>query len=165
MAIQAEKRAEVEQQARGMAEWGTIYQTYNAIFKMTELALLPENLSLPQLHLLSVLKQNGGSLTTGEIARAVVKASQTMTGVVDRLEAQGLVERRFDRSDRRKVWVRLTKKGERRWEDAMPIANRLVEELFSVLTDDELRELQAQVGKLRNAAIGRLAEALERPGF
>jgi len=148
-----------------MAEWDTLYQTHNAIFKLTELALLPENLSLPQLQLLSVLKQNGSSLTTGEIARAMVKASQTMTGVVDRLEAQGLVERRYDRSDRRKVWVRLTEKGERRWEDAMPVANRLVEEVFSVLTDEQLRELQAQTDKLRKAAMGRLAEALERPGF
>jgi len=148
-----------------MAEWDTLYQTYNAIFKVTELALLPENLSSPQLHLLSVLKQNGGIRTTGEIARAMVKASQTMTGVVDRLEAQGLVERRYDRSDRRKVWVRLTEKGERKWEDAMPVANRLVEEVFSVLTDEELRDLQARTDKLRNAAMGRLAEALERPGF
>ena len=165
MATQAEKRAKVEEQARGMAEWDTLYQTHNAIFKLTELALLPENLSLPQLQLLSVLKQNGGVRTTGEIARAMVKASQTMTGVVDRLEAQGLVERRYDRSDRRKVWVRLTEKGERRWEDAMPVANRLVEEVFSVLTDEQLRELQAQTDKLRKAAMGRLAEALERPGF
>ncbi len=165
MATQAEKRAKVEEQVRGMAEWDTLYQTYNAIFKVTELALLSENLSLPQLHLLSVLKQNGGILTTGEIARAVVKASQTMTGVVDRLEDQGLVERRYDRSDRRKVWVHLTEKGERRWEDSMPAVNRLVEEVFSVLTDEQLRELQAQTDKLRKAAMGRLAEALERPGF
>ncbi len=164
MATQAEKRAKVEEQARGMAEWDTLYQTYNAIFKVTELALLPENLSSPQLQLLSVLKQNGGVRTTGEIARAMVKASQTMTGVVDRLEDQGLVERRYDRSDRRKVWVRLTEKGERKWEDAMPAVNRLVEEVFSVLTDEQLRELQAQTGKLRKAAMGRLAEALERPG-
>jgi len=87
-----------------------------------------------------------------------------MTGVGDRLEAQGLGERRYDRSDRRKVWVRLTEKGERKWEDAMPAVNRLVEEGFSILTDEQLRELQAQTGKLRKAARGRLAEALERPG-
>ncbi len=165
MAIGAHKQLEAKQQARGMAEWLTLYQTYNAIFKVTELALLPENLSLPQLHLLSVLKQSGGILTTGEIARAMVKASQTITGLVDRLEDQDFVERQFDRSDRRKTWVRLTAKGQRKWEEAMPVANRLVEELFSVLTDEELRELRANTDKLRTAATGRLAETLDRPGF
>ena len=165
MALPAEKLMKVEEHARGMAEWLSLYQTHNAIFKLIELALLPENLSLPQLQVMSVLKQHGGTCTTGEIASALVKSSQTMTGGVDRLEAQGLVERIYDRSDRRKIWVRLTEKGERRWKDAMPVANRLVEEIFSVLTDEELRELRAQTDKLRNAAMGRLAEALDHPGF
>jgi DNA-binding MarR family transcriptional regulator len=148
-----------------MAEWGSLHQTYNAVFKLTELALLPHNLSLPQLQLLSILKQDGGILTTGQIGQAMVKASQTITGLVDRLEKPGLVERVFDRSDRRKIWVRLTRKGERKLEDAMPVANRLAEEISSVLTDEELRELQAKTGKLRTAAMERLAEALGRPGF
>ena len=165
MTTRAEKRLEVEQQARGMAEWITFYQTHNAIFKVTELALLPHNLSLPQLQVLSVLKQDAGILTTGEIGRAMVKASQTITGLVDRLEVQDLVERQFDRRDRRKVWVRLTPKGQRSLEDAMPVANRLTEEIFSVLTDGELRELQAKTDKLRTVAMERLAEALGRPVF
>jgi DNA-binding MarR family transcriptional regulator len=148
-----------------MAEWGSLHQTYNAVFKLTELALLPHNLSLPQLQLLSVLKQDGGILTTGQIGQAMVKASQTITGLVDRLEEPGLVERVFDRSDRRKTWVRLTEKGKRKLEDAMPVANRLAEEISSVLTDEELRELQAKTEKLRTAAMERLAEALGRPGF
>ena len=148
-----------------MAEWATLHQTYNAIFKLTELALLPHNLSLPQLQLLSVLKQDGGIPTTGEIGRAMVKASQTITGLVDRLEEPGFVERVFDRRDRRKTWVRLTEKGERKLEEAMPVANRLAEEISSVLTDQELRDLQAKTEKLRTAAMARLADALGRPGF
>jgi DNA-binding MarR family transcriptional regulator len=165
MATQAKKQLEGEQQARGMSEWDTLYETYNAIFKLAELALLPHNLSLPQLRLLSVLKEDGGILTTGEIGRAMVKASQTITGLVDRLEEPGFVERVFDRRDRRKTWVRLTEKGERKHAEAMPIANRLAEEISSALTDQELRELQAKTEKLRTAAMARLAEALGRPGF
>jgi DNA-binding MarR family transcriptional regulator len=163
MAIRAEKQLEVERQARGMAEWVTLYQTYNAIFKVTELALLPHNLSLPQLHLLAVLKEAGGILTTGEIGRAMVKASQTITGLVDRLELQELVERKFDRSDRRKTWIRLTAKGERKWDEALPVANRLAEEILSILTERELRELQTKSARLRTAAMERLTEALGRP--
>lgn len=148
--------------ARGLAQWIVIYQAYNAIFKVAELVLLPQRLSLPQLHLLGVLKKGGGILTTGEIGRAMVKASQTITGLVDRLEEPGLVERVFDRSDRRKTWVRLTPKGERKLAEAFPVATRLAEELSSVLTDQELQDLQAKMEKLRSAAMGRLAGALER---
>ena len=164
MTLAAEKLTKDEEQARGMAEWLTLYQAHNAIFKLTELALLPENLSLPQVQLLSVLKQNTGMCTTGEIASALVKSSQTMTGGVDRLEAQRLVERIYDRSDRRKIWVRLTDKGERKWEDAISVANGVVEDLFSVLTEGELRELHEITDRLRKAAMGRLDEALERSG-
>jgi DNA-binding MarR family transcriptional regulator len=165
MTTRAEQRSQIGQQARGMAEWRTLHQTYNAIFKLAELALLPHDLSLPQLHLLSVLRQDGGILTTGEIGRAMVKAGQTITALVDRLEEPELVERVFDRRDRRKTWVRLTKKGERKLEEAMPVANRLAEDIFSVLTDEELRELRAKTDKLRTAATQRLAEALVRPGL
>lgn len=164
MTSRAQKQLKAEEGTRGMAEWLILSQPYSAIFKLTELALLPHNLSLPQLHLLSILKEAGDILTTGEIGRAMVKASQTITGLVDRLEEPGLVERVFDRSDRRKTWVRLTEKGERKWKEAMPVANRLAEEALSVLTDQELRDLHAKSDKLRTVAIKRLAEALERPG-
>jgi len=148
--------------ARGMAEWIAIYQAYNAIFKLTELTLLPHSLSLPQLHLLAVLKNGGGILTTGEIGRAMVKASQTITGLVDRLEEPGMVERVFDRRDRRKTWVRMTEKGESKLAEASPVANRLAEELSAVLTDQELQDLRTKVEKLRRAAMDRLAGALGR---
>lgn len=148
---------------RGMAEWIALYQTYHAIFKLTELALLPQALSLPQLHMLGVLRDGGGILTTGEIGREMVKASQTITGLVDRLEVQGFVERQFDRRDRRKTWVRITEAGTRKLEEAMPVAARIAQELSAVLTDKELADLQAKIQKLREAAIERLNKALARP--
>jgi MarR family 2-MHQ and catechol resistance regulon transcriptional repressor len=148
---------------RGMAEWISIYRTYNAIFKLTELALLPHGLSLPQLHLLGVLRDGGGILTTGEIGREMVKASQTITGLVDRLEVQGFVERQFDRRDRRKTWVRITDSGARKLEEAMPVASRIAQELSTVLNDRELADLQTKIQKLLDAAMDRLDKALARP--
>ena len=161
-ARQAKEQETPFEAARGLPQWIAIYQTYNAIFKLTELALLPHNLSLPQLQLLGVLKRGDNILTTGEIGRAMVKASQTITGLVDRLEVQDLVERQFDRRDRRKTWVRLTEKGERKLQEAMPVANRLAEEISSVLTDAELKDLEENVQKLGTVAMERLGETLGR---
>ena len=159
-----ERKAKLEG-SRGLAEWVTLYQAHNAIFKVAELALLPHNLSLPQLHLLAILKKADGLVTTGEIGQAMVKASQTITGLVDRLEEPGLVERVFDRSDRRKVWVRMTEKGAQKFAEAYPVANRLAEELSAVLTDPELQDLQAKLEKLRGAAMDRLETAFASAGM
>jgi len=151
--------------ARGMAQWVALYQAHNAIFKVAELALLPHNLSLPQLHLLAILKKADGLVTNGEIGQAMVKSSQTITGLVDRVEEPGLVERVFDRSDRRKTWVRITEKGEQKLAEAYPVANRLAEELSAVLTDQELQDLQAKLEKLRGAAMDRLEAAFASAGM
>ena len=159
----SQAQVETPGDTRGMAEWISIYRTYNAIFKLTELALLPHGLSLPQLHLLGVLRDGGGILTTGEIGREMVKASQTITGLVDRLEVQGFVERQFDRRDRRKTWVRITDSGSRKLEGSMPVASRIAQELSTVLTDKELADLQAKIQKLLGAAMDRLDKALARP--
>jgi len=148
--------------ARGLAQWIVVYQTYNAIFKVAELALLEQHLSLPQFHLLAILKKRGGILTTGQIGESMVKASQTITGLVDRLEEPGMVERVFDKKDRRKTWVRLTAKGERKLTEASPVAIRVAEELSSILTDADLRDLEAKLDKLRSTAMDRLDEALAR---
>ena len=94
----------------------------------------------------------------------MVKASQTITGLVDRLEEPGFVERVFDRRDRRKTWVRMTEKGERKLADAFPVTNRLAEELSSVLSDGELKDLQAKMEKLRSAAMDRLDAVLTSSG-
>jgi DNA-binding MarR family transcriptional regulator len=48
----------------------------------------------------------GGPLTAGDIARASGLTTGAVTGILDRLEKAGLVERFRDASDRRKVFVR-----------------------------------------------------------
>ncbi|WP_159945141.1 MULTISPECIES: MarR family winged helix-turn-helix transcriptional regulator [unclassified Nocardiopsis] len=54
-----------------------------------------------------------GSLTPGEIADHLCLSTGSVTGVIDRLEAHGLVERTRHPEDRRKVAVRLTPGAER----------------------------------------------------
>jgi len=53
-----------------------------------------------------------GPLTLGELAEAERVQPPTITAAVDRLEQQGLVERRRDARDRRVVDVQVTRAGE-----------------------------------------------------
>lgn len=59
--------------------------------------------------LLSLLERDGRSVK--EIAGAVQLDSSAITGLVDRLVKEGLVERRADTEDRRSLRVHLTKEG------------------------------------------------------
>jgi len=133
-----------------------------AVRRMVELALQAHGLSLAQFHLLGALKSTGGVLSTGDIARIMLRAGQTVTGLVDRLEAQGLVARQPDQRDRRKANVRITEAGELRLTQCLPTANSLAESIVSPLTDQELRDLEAKMRKLLANAWQKLAAADER---
>jgi DNA-binding MarR family transcriptional regulator len=50
-----------------------------------------------------VLLRNGEAMTPGQVSQVTELPSSTTTRVLDRLEAKGLVERRPDPADRRKV--------------------------------------------------------------
>ncbi|BCJ87809.1 MarR family winged helix-turn-helix transcriptional regulator [Effusibacillus dendaii] len=54
----------------------------------------------------------GGPKMIGQISEAVNLSNSTVSGIVDRLEKQGLVERRRDLDDRRAVWIFKTEKFE-----------------------------------------------------
>jgi DNA-binding MarR family transcriptional regulator len=72
--------------------------------------LLELNLTMPQLKVLVTLESLGA--TPGqELARRTGAALPTLTGIVDRLVAAGLVQRREDPRDRRVRLVELTAKG------------------------------------------------------
>lgn len=145
---------------RGLTEWVSLYQAYNAIFKINELALLPQGITIPQLHLLAVLVSAGGTLPSTRIARHMVKEAQTITGLVDRMERAGWLDRHGDPKDRRKTLVSLTNSGVKKFQEAFPVANEVGVNLFSVLSDEELAGLRVAIDKLREAALSRLGIGL-----
>jgi DNA-binding MarR family transcriptional regulator len=89
-----------------------------------------------------------GTLTMGDLAARLCITEKTITGVVDRLEAEGYLQRERIASDRRVVRVRLTKKGtvvQQRF--AEQLRTKLVR-LMSLLEADERRSLLKIVRKL-----------------
>jgi DNA-binding MarR family transcriptional regulator len=63
-----------------------------------------------QIHALLWLGHDG-VLTMGELARRIGTTDKAVTGVVDRLEREGHLQRERDAADRRVVRVRLTRAG------------------------------------------------------
>lgn len=69
------------------------------------------NLTVPQLVSLRHLLLHGPS-SPGNLAKAVYLSQATITGILDRLEVKGLIERHRHQTDRRKLIVSLTQKGD-----------------------------------------------------
>ncbi|MBT3241267.1 MAG: MarR family transcriptional regulator [Chloroflexi bacterium] len=69
------------------------------------------NLTLPQLVVLQALYQKKTPISMSELAEATLQVSATITGIIDRLEERGLVERQTDPEDKRSLKVALTKIG------------------------------------------------------
>jgi DNA-binding MarR family transcriptional regulator len=79
-----------------------------------------------------------GPLTLGDLAAAEGVRSATMTGIVNGLEADGLVHRRQDDSDRRAVLVEATAKGRRLLERARAQRIDLVASKLGDLAEQDL---------------------------
>ena len=69
--------------------------------------------TLPRFDLLAQLDKTPDGLTLGELSRRMMVSNGNVTGLVERLTAQGLIERLPHATDRRAATVRLTDAGRR----------------------------------------------------
>ncbi|MBP7705216.1 MAG: MarR family transcriptional regulator [Caulobacter sp.] len=105
-----------------------IYAAANAIQKAYRPHLKPLGLTYPQYLVMLVLWEADG-VSLGDIGRRLHLDSGTLTPLLKRLEAAGLVARRRSDEDERVVLISLTAKGRALKADAAPIPFRLAADL------------------------------------
>jgi MarR family transcriptional regulator, organic hydroperoxide resistance regulator len=91
-----------------------------------------------QFELLIELYGNG-AMHAGELAEAVEASAATVSGMLDGLSEQELIERTRSDTDRRIVVVKLTRRGKRKVEARKAVWQRRWQEALVGLDDDELR--------------------------
>src|SRR5438477_3370298 len=111
-----------------------------------EARLAEVGLSLPKLAALHQLAQAGDSLPLGQLAERLACVKSNVTQLVDRLEADGLVSRSSDPSDRRSRLAAITEAGRRAYEQGVPILQQAEHELLGVLSPDEAAQLARLIG-------------------
>jgi len=99
-----------------------------------EEALTTVNLSNPKFAALSVLVAEDQPLSLSELAQKLTCVRSNVTQLVDRLEADGLVKRTDDPSDRRGVRAEVTKLGRERHAAGLIVVNRVHEEVAKQLS-------------------------------
>ena len=108
-------------------------------------------LTVPQGMALHTLAAAGGRLSARALGRECDMLASTATGVVDRLELHGLVERERDNDDRRVVWIKLTEQGAE-LQTRLPAFQYRVGQAFTVLSARELEQLLDAVRRVEAAA-------------
>ena len=109
------------------------------------------NVSFPQFFLLAYLSSED-YLTMSDIAKKMGHSTAAATGLVDRLESLGYVDRLHAAEDRRKIMVRITTKGV---ELVAKMRKEIAKDLVGILADMDENEAET-VEHTKRAIQGRV---------
>ena len=89
-----------------------------------------------------------GESSTGALARRLSLSAPTLSGILDRLEEKGLVERRRRVPDRRTVWVRATAGARMLLTADLSLLSPRFAERLSALDEEEKGRMVESLGRL-----------------
>ena len=116
-----------------------------------------EHCTFPQFDVLNQLERERDGLTFVELSRRLLVTAGNLTGIVDRLQTEGLVRRAVHPSDRRAFRLTLTPKGRRLVRRAQGRHHRALTALLAGVPDRDLRVLRRLLDRLRSSASSRAA--------
>lgn len=109
--------------------------------------------TLPRFDVLAQLQRAGKPLSMGDLSRRLMVTNGNVTGLVDRLKSEGLVDRRRSDGDRRVQIVSLTQAGAASFERMAADNRRWVTGMMAGLSRQEKDALFALLGRLKSAVL------------
>jgi len=141
--------------------WGRLFLAAKVVERAREIELSRVNVSLIQAMVLYALKLSPEPLTPSRLARMLCREPHSMSALIDRMEKQGLVEKKHDLSRKNLVRVVVTPKGEEAFQRQRSM--NAVANLTSTLTKEERQALGICVDKLRVRATELIREMTPTP--
>lgn len=105
-----------------------------------------------QFNVLNLLRDQPAGLTQTELSRALIMHRSNLTGLVDQLEARGLVKRRAAPDDRRSWRVVLTPDGAKLVSAILPAYHEKAEAACDQIPLTRARALAADLARIRHRA-------------
>ena len=125
----------------------TILYLYTESRRITKELARRADLTGPQLTVVKILEQIG-DLSLSELSERIRAQNSTVTGIIDRMEREGLVTRERSREDRRVVYIKLSPKGKKLAEE-IPVEPMVVfKGALESLSAQEMKELMRICTKL-----------------
>jgi DNA-binding MarR family transcriptional regulator len=126
-----------------------IKNTWQKLSRYYNQRLTGYDLSVPKALLLLEISPDGGENPKSLAAKLDLESS-SMTGLLDRLEKKGLIERRPDPGDRRGILIFLTSQGMRARETIKSLVEQLDRKVQEVLSPEDIktfRRIISVIGK------------------
>lgn len=121
--------------------WRQLYLTYSVIFKALERSIAAKHVTLPQAMALSTIKNGEGPMTPSRLAQYLTQETQSVTGLIDRMEKQGWVRRVRDLKDRRAIRLELTDAGAAKLDETIRPGADVTTLLFSSLDEKQIEQV------------------------
>jgi DNA-binding MarR family transcriptional regulator len=107
-------------------------------------------ISMAQLHILYTL-QRSGEMTMSRLAEVLNVSLSNATGLIDRIEERGYVERSRVPEDRRIVMIRVTPEGSRMLDELDALSDELLRSVLGQIAPSKLSGVAAAAAALRDA--------------
>ncbi len=117
------------------------------------------DITLPRFDLMAQLDKAPGGMKLGELSQRLMVSNGNITGLVDRLMTQGLLDRQPSPTDRRTQLVKLTAEGRKAFRAMAAAHENWIADLFSDLSGGEQETLMRLLGKAKTSARKALGSA------
>lgn len=120
-----------------------IFTVYSIAMKMIENYLRQYNLSSSKFNMMMVIKHEGGQkgISQIDVGKTLIVTASNMTKQIDKLIAEGMVERFALKGDRRVNLIKITKKGSDLLDKIWPGYIKTVNDIAGKLSFEERKTL------------------------
>jgi DNA-binding MarR family transcriptional regulator len=125
--------------------------------------LLREGVSMAQIHIMYTVDRHG-DMTMHQLADVLDVSDSNATGLVDRMEERGFIERDRVPTDRRVVLVRVTGAGKKLLEEADALSDEIFRSVLDRLDPPQLVGVSRAVADLRAAVDATVGLEVDRHG-
>jgi DNA-binding MarR family transcriptional regulator len=116
--------------------------------------------TLPRFDLMAQLERAHDGMSLNELSLRMMVTNGNVTGLVERLAAEGLVDRRPAPNDRRAQTVRLTAKGRRDFGRMAAVHGDWLAGMFAELGDNEMDEMMRLLARAKLSARKAIAQGV-----
>ena len=146
-----------------LTSWALMRQTWAVMDKVAETKLGKIGLTPEKIAVLWACREHPGPLIPAEIARFVSRESQSVTGLLNRMEREGLVTRIPKRKGRPFTEIKLTPRGDEVCDKGIAVLKKVVEDQMASLKKEEMGQLNMRLKSLRQQAVDTLHLELTLP--
>jgi DNA-binding MarR family transcriptional regulator len=136
----------------GLAGWLRATECFNHVNRIWREESHGLNLTVPQLHVLTILAEAGDRVAEDAIARITGLHKDKERSTLCALERAGFVRRRSSSRPCNATLAEITEQGRHKVLDSLPMANSFAEQLWQRLSDDELERLLSLILKICTGA-------------